>query len=92
VGVLHVREREQALAERCAAEPGISPMQGKDPRAIGSGMNTRGLFTRSSNVAIKLPAYPARGRLFTLHVVPSNKSSHPAQVTSSFHGDAGRSQ
>jgi len=40
VEVLHVRERERALAVRCAAEPGISPARGKDQRTDGGGMNT----------------------------------------------------
>jgi len=31
---------KRALALSCAAEPGISPAQGKDPRNDGGGMNT----------------------------------------------------
>jgi len=35
-----IRQREQAIAVSCAAEPGISPMRGKDQRTDGGGMST----------------------------------------------------
>jgi hypothetical protein len=38
--VLPIHPREQALAYRCAAEPGISPSRGKEQRTKGDGMNT----------------------------------------------------
>jgi len=47
VEVLHVRQRERAVAVSCAAEPGISPAPGKDQRADGGGMKTGSAITCS---------------------------------------------
>jgi len=43
--VLPIRARERALAFRCAAEPGISPMRGRDQRTKGGGMNIGQCFS-----------------------------------------------